>query len=71
MVRLKVEGRRLKGGLFYKILHPFPFKILKEKIMKRIERNISLIGWIYVSEGLVFVAPVLVLYFGSRGLELS
>ncbi len=39
--------------------------------MKRIERNISLIGWIYVTQGLVFVAPVLVLYFGSRGLELS
>ena len=39
--------------------------------MIRIERNISLIRWIYITQGLVFVAPVLVLYFGSRGLELS
>ncbi len=39
--------------------------------MRRIERNISLVKWIYITQGLVFVAPVLVLYFGSRGLELS
>jgi len=39
--------------------------------MKTIERNIGLVKWIYLTQGLVFVAPVLVLYFGSKGLELS
>ncbi len=69
---IKVEGRRLKGFVlipFY--FHPSPFKISKEKIMKKVERNISLIRWISITQGLVFVAPVMVLYFGSRGLELS
>ena len=39
--------------------------------MRRIERNISLVKWIYITQGLVFIAPVFMLYFGSRGLELS
>ena len=39
--------------------------------MRRIERNISLVKWIYVTQGLVFIAPVFMLYFESRGLEIS
>ena len=39
--------------------------------MQRIERNINLVKWIFLTQGLVFVAPVLVLYFSSRGLKLS
>ena len=39
--------------------------------MRRIERNISLVKWIYITQGLVFIGPVFMLYFGSRGLELS
>ena len=39
--------------------------------MKRVERNINLIKWIYLTQGLIFVGPVLVLYFQERGLVLS
>ncbi len=36
----------------------------------KIERNINLIKWLYITQALVFVGPVLVLYLQGRGLGL-